>query len=190
MLCNGGYDGLGKERTIEMAKAAKYMGFKGHKIIDDTKNKDGPVIWPADVVKEHVEAYLEEKKNENVEIGTIITFDDGGVSHHPNHIACHYGVMKFYDTHVKSGAPSKWANVDVYTLETVPWYRTYNGFLDIFMSRKDQVNYYLFEPFTGIKVMMIHHTQFVWYRKLFLWFARYVYMNGLTHYPKRVELID
>jgi hypothetical protein len=54
VLCNGGYDGLGKERTIEMAKAAKHMGFKGHKVIDDAKNKDGPVIWPADAVIEHI----------------------------------------------------------------------------------------------------------------------------------------
>ena len=62
VLCNGGYDGLGKERTKEMANAAKFMGFKGHKVIDDSRNKDGPVIWPADIVKEHLEAYLKEKK--------------------------------------------------------------------------------------------------------------------------------
>lgn len=88
-----------------------------------------------------------------------MTFDDGGVSHHPNHIACHFGVMKFYDTHVKTaGGNSKWQDIDVYTLETVPWYRTYIGFLDIFMSRKDQVNYYLPTPYTGMRVMYIHHT--------------------------------
>lgn len=62
VLCNGGYDGLGKERTLEMAKAASYMGFKGHKVIDDPRNLDGPVIWPADIVKEHLENYLKEKK--------------------------------------------------------------------------------------------------------------------------------
>ena len=98
--------------------------------------------------------------------------------------------MKFYDVHIKSGSSNEWSGIDVYTLETVPWYRLYIGFLDIFNSRPNQLNYYLFNPLTGIKVMMIHHTQYVWYRKLFLWFARYVYMNGLRHYPKMVEQID
>jgi N-acetylglucosaminylphosphatidylinositol deacetylase len=137
VLCNGGYDGLGKERTVEMARAAKHMGFRGHKVIDDVRNKDGPVIWSADIVQEHIETYLQERAAQGIAIKTIVTFDDGGVSHHPNHIACHFGVMKFYDTHVKSGKSSRWQDMDVYTLETVPGYRTYAGWLDIFMSRKD-----------------------------------------------------
>ena len=63
VLCNGGYDGLGAERTLEMARAAKHMGFRGHKVIDDTRNKDGPVIWPADIVQEHIETHLKERSS-------------------------------------------------------------------------------------------------------------------------------
>merc|ERR1712086_208148 len=42
VLTNGGYDGLGKERTEEMAVAAKYMGFTNHKVLDDKRIPDGP----------------------------------------------------------------------------------------------------------------------------------------------------
>jgi N-acetylglucosaminylphosphatidylinositol deacetylase len=125
-----------------------------------------------------------------VDIKTIITFDDGGVSHHPNHIAAHFGCVKFYETHVKSETRSSFSNIDLYTLETVGMMRKYNGFLDIFLSRSDQVNFYTKSPIPAMYAMTIHHTQWVWYRKLFLWFARYVYYNGLTHYPKALEQVD
>ena len=62
VLCNGGYDGLGKERTVEMARAARAQGFRGHKVIDDEKCKDGPWIWPAEVVQKHIEDHIKERR--------------------------------------------------------------------------------------------------------------------------------
>ena len=42
VLTNGGYDGLGKERTEEMAAASKYMGFTNHIVLNDKRIPDGP----------------------------------------------------------------------------------------------------------------------------------------------------
>lgn len=34
-------------------------------------------------------------------------------------------------------------------------------------------------PLNAWQAMAIHHSQFVWYRKLFVIFSRYAYMNTL-----------
>lgn len=71
---------------------------------------------------------------------------------------------------------------DMYTLTTVPMYRKYDAFIDIFMLDEKEVNYFLPTPIEAVTALMIHHSQFVWYRKLFMAFSRYVYYNGLTYY--------
>jgi len=46
--------------------------------------------WPADVIAKTVNEYQEKWK-----IDTIVTFDQYGVSGHPNHIQTHFGVLKY-----------------------------------------------------------------------------------------------
>ena len=48
-------------------------------------------FWSTDVVKERLHDYLRNKQGEN-EINFIVTFDERGISGHPNHIAVHRGV--------------------------------------------------------------------------------------------------
>ena len=159
VLSNGGYDGLGKEREKEMYYAAKHMGFIDYEVIDDTMIPDGPgkpgqkphEIWNVEIVKRHIEDYVNNKRRrEGIIFDTIVTFDDGGVSWHPNHIAVHMGCLKYYKSEHYSG--------DMYTLETVPMLRKYDCFFDIFFSNKDQVNYYLSSPYYAIRALAIHHT--------------------------------
>jgi len=121
-----------------------------------------------------IETYIEEKRLEGIYIKTIVTFDDGGVSHHPNHIDTHLSCMALYR--------QKTIKFDMYTLTTVPMYRKYDAFIDIFMLDEKEVNYFLPTPIEAVTALMIHHSQFVWYRKLFMAFSRYVYYNGLTYY--------
>ena len=74
------------------------MGFKSENILDDPRIPDGPHLWDTDVVKEIVKNHIASlKTNQNVEIGAIVTFDEGGVSWHPNHISCYLGCKKLYD---------------------------------------------------------------------------------------------
>lgn len=158
VLSNGGYDGLGKEREKEMCLAAKHMGFVDYEVVDDKLIPDGPgkpgqkpnEIWDVEVVKKHIENYVKDKKKDGINIETIVTFDDGGVSWHPNHIATHMGCIKYYKSDQYSG--------DMYILETVQMFRKYNCFLDIFLSQKDRVNYYLSSPYHAITALAIHYT--------------------------------
>jgi len=73
-------------------------------------------------------------KNEGNEVGTVVTFDHGGVSWHPNHIAVHMGCKRIY----KKGEYS----FDMYMLETCHMMRKYISFFDIFMTNPEQQNYY------------------------------------------------
>uniref|UniRef100_A0A7S3CNW0 N-acetylglucosaminylphosphatidylinositol deacetylase n=1 Tax=Strombidium rassoulzadegani TaxID=1082188 RepID=A0A7S3CNW0_9SPIT len=188
ILCNGGWDGLGKVRELEMEQSAKYQGFVDVKVIDDPRLKDNPgangesplEIWDVDVVVEQIHKHIKALNAEKgKEIGTIVTFDHLGVSMHTNHIATHYGCLKYYQSDAYSG--------DMYTLETIPMFRKYDFFLDNFLARLDQVNYFLHSPFQAATALAIHHSQFVWYRKLFMGFSRYVYYNGLNYYPSKSD---
>ena len=95
--------------------------------MDDKRIPDGPHMWDTNIVSQIIENKLNEWSKKNVDIGTIITFDKGGVSYHPNHISVYNGVMHLYNQ-------SKY-NFDLYTLETVNMFRKYIGFFDIFLLK-------------------------------------------------------
>ena len=73
--------------------------------------------------------------------------------------------------------------VDLYTLDSVPIFQKYDAYLDIFFANSNKINYFLPTPYEAVTALMIHHTQFVWYRKLFMAFSRYGYFNSLEYYP-------
>ena len=84
-------------------------------------------MWDTNIVAEIIEKKLDEWSKQNIEIGTIITFDKGGVSYHPNHISVYNGCMHLYDKSL--------FNFDLYTLETVNTLRKYIAFLDVFFLK-------------------------------------------------------
>lgn len=75
ILSNGGYDGLGLERTAEMTAAALHMGFATHKVVNDERIADGPWPWNATIVAEHVKAYMDALVADKTFIQSIVTFD-------------------------------------------------------------------------------------------------------------------
>jgi N-acetylglucosaminylphosphatidylinositol deacetylase len=85
-LSNGNYDGLGKVRENEMKELCNsldisYYIINNDKLKDDIHKKwDGQLV--ADIISEHVK-----------DAGTIITFDENGITKHPNHISCYEGLM-------------------------------------------------------------------------------------------------
>ena len=96
-LSNGNADGLGKIREKELEASANYLGFNEVDIIDVPELADGmKSYWDPKIVAKHVSEYLKGKQGEN-EITFIVTFDEHGVSSHPNHIATHKGVAKVFE---------------------------------------------------------------------------------------------
>ena len=52
--------------------------------------------WETDKVAEVINNYLKQKQGEG-EINFVVTFDEFGISSHPNHIAVHKGVSKAFE---------------------------------------------------------------------------------------------
>lgn len=63
-------------------------------------------------------------------IDTIITFDEGGISNHPNHISLYHGAKTFLANLAKKGAEGGQSPVTMYTLSSTPIYRKYAGIWD------------------------------------------------------------
>jgi N-acetylglucosaminylphosphatidylinositol deacetylase len=85
LLCmsNGNFDEIGKVREKEMHRSCDFLGIKELTIIDDPNLQDGPNnFWNRDLLKKYVSEYIEKHQ-----IDTAVTFDDLGISCHPNHIA-------------------------------------------------------------------------------------------------------
>jgi Uncharacterized proteins, LmbE homologs len=181
----------GYDSRKELLQAAAIISDKIEvTIIHDWKLQDGPnESWSSDVIREVLRKFLKEKK---ITQAVLLTFDELGVSGHVNHMDVHKGVMDFY--HKK---------IDIVTdLELWTLYSVKNVFVkylplgDIFKilylwcqslykiqcfmscsSNKRQRRFMMLNPALVWRAMKAHHTQFVWYRKLFVIFSRYSYVN-------------
>jgi N-acetylglucosaminylphosphatidylinositol deacetylase len=69
-------------------------------------------------------------------IDVLITFDDRGISSHPNHISLYHGARRFLAALV-AGKTGHTSPVDMYTLTTVGVLRKYTSFLDMFATVAD-----------------------------------------------------
>jgi N-acetylglucosaminylphosphatidylinositol deacetylase len=122
-------------------------------------------------------------------IKTIVTFDERGVSGHPNHVACWRGCVKW-----ATDQPSL-ATV-VLCLDSVSVVRKYLGLIEaVFTVVLGATPFFLsFDPLLVWRLMSANYkSQFVWYRQLYVLFSRYVYINTFQvhtkrYYNKRSEL--
>jgi N-acetylglucosaminylphosphatidylinositol deacetylase len=105
--------------------------------------------WDTEVVAEEIKRYLRSKAGEN-EITLLITFDEWGISGHPNHSAVYRGCLKVQES---SEYP-----VDVMTLSTVNICRKYIGYGDIQNIDHREFNYFSFNPLDTFKALACHAT--------------------------------
>ena len=109
-----------------------------------------------------------------LKITHLITFDDYGVSGHPNHISTFRATKEV----LKSLNYNNKTNIVAYQLESVNIFRKFSFFIDIGVSKLLNNNAFInFDIFTIFKAMLSHKSQFIWYRKLFVVFSRYSYVN-------------
>jgi N-acetylglucosaminylphosphatidylinositol deacetylase len=73
-----------------------------------------------------------------------------------------------------------------YALCTTGMLRKYSSILDIFLSSLSNHCYLAFCPMMNYRAMAAHVSQFVWYRRLFVLFSRYTFIN--TFKPIHVVL--
>ncbi|XP_004928872.1 N-acetylglucosaminyl-phosphatidylinositol de-N-acetylase [Bombyx mori] len=180
-LSNGNFEGKGQVRRKELWSACQELGVPVENIclINDTRLQDSPKVqWPVPVIAKLIHHQLE-----SLAVDTLVTFDRGGVSSHPNHSAVFYAVAFMF---VEKIMPQK---CTVYTLDSVNILRKYMGFLDLPLSFiLSSKRYFLrwTESRRIVRAMKLHSSQMVWFRYLYVMFSRYMVINTL----RKVNLVD
>lgn len=172
-LSNGDAEGQGKVRTKELEKACRYLKFNDSPVvIDDPDLQDGmKTEWSEELVAEQVTKYLTAKSREGPEhkIDIIVTFDELGMTEHPNHIAVNKGVCKVVS--------DRKFDLELYALETQPPLRRFTSYCDIIWCEKSMYHLFTWNLMESWWALAYHATQFVWYRKLSVIFSRNTFCN-------------
>ncbi len=87
-LSNGNYSGEGKLREKELDDLCKHLNIPYNIINNDKIKDDINKKWDSLLISEILTEYLNDKN-----IGTFITFDEIGITSHPNHISCYEGLV-------------------------------------------------------------------------------------------------
>jgi N-acetylglucosaminylphosphatidylinositol deacetylase len=127
-------------------------------------------------------------------VDVIVTFDQGGVSHHPNHRSLYYGSRAFVGSLMRSGESEP--PVQLYTLGSVNVLRKYMSILDApasvlstALSKRDRGSnpsplFIVGGPGAYRKAQLAmtsaHTSQMVWFRWFWITLSRYMVINVLT----------
>eukprot|EP00744_Colponema_vietnamica_P008777 GILI01012512.1.p1 GENE.GILI01012512.1~~GILI01012512.1.p1 ORF type:complete len:271 (-),score=59.78 GILI01012512.1:40-798(-) len=174
-LSTGNFDGLGETRKREMAKCCDFLQIPSEsrlRVVDHPELQDGMKSkWNIQLIRDLV---LEEVKKHAID--AVLTFDNHGISGHPNHISVHNGVKLFFHQY-QSELP---AGFKALQLDSTNLLRKYIGLLDAPFSFNSPYFFVNTDPSVPYKAMQCHWSQFVWFRRLFVIFSRYAYINTLS----------
>ncbi|XP_062227121.1 probable N-acetylglucosaminyl-phosphatidylinositol de-N-acetylase [Phragmites australis] len=180
ILCisQGNADGLGNTRKEELYHACDTLKIPREQVIvlDHSKLQDGFLEkWDHGLLAEHT---LEQVQLWDID--TIVTFDSYGVSGHPNHQDVHHGICKFLHENGQG-------NIEAWELASLNILRKYSGPVDIWLSslisssssKRPIYTLVNSSPSRSYQSMAAHKSQWVWYRRLFVMFSSYTYINML-----------
>ena len=182
VLCfsRGGYlAGQERVRPAELLRSCQRLRIPAERV-EVLDFGDGPEVrWSGERIADALDRYVEGSEAE-----ALVTFDEGGVSGHPNHVALHAGVL-YWRSRVLFRGQRRLMDVEAWALQTTGLLRKYAGLLDVVLSALlDRQRYLLlFNPlafFFVFMAMRAHASQLLWFRYLFICFSRYSFMNTLT----------
>ena len=190
-LSDGSAGGDGDTRKRELLTVKEMLQLEGLCIVDTEDLRDGMATeWPEKTVMAVLDAYTE---GAPVAFDYVVTFDGCGVSGHVNHVATYRGTKKWIEEKRKERDVMHGARggdmpalPQVWVLESANTARKLSGPLDVAMSYVETCldsHRRVFVPSLSLrrvfKAVRLHKSQFVWYRKLFVVFSRFTYMNTL-----------
>ncbi|KAI0103875.1 putative deacetylase LmbE-like domain-containing protein [Nemania sp. FL0031] len=213
-LSTGNADGLGETRKRELVKSAMLLGLRSE---DDVLVLDSPdfpdsmtTTWKSDRISALLRSVFAPRlfasprdEPPTAGIDVLITFDDSGVSSHPNHISLYHGARTFISTLLR-GKPGWASPVDLYTLTSVGLLRKYVGFFDacttmaavLFRGETARRQSGRGNPGTLVSMSLLfggresygtarramtqaHQSQMVWFRWGWILTSRYMVINDL-----------
>ncbi|NXK97469.1 PIGL acetylase, partial [Formicarius rufipectus] len=179
---SGNYYNQGETRKKELEQSCGVLGIPAADVtvIDHRDLPDSPTVeWDTQLLATLVLKHIEAKN-----INLVVTFDAGGVSGHPNHIALYTAVR--YSV-LPGGVTGQWGACVwccVLVLQSVSLLRKYLSFLDLPLSclLPRDVLFILTEEETqqAKRAMWCHRSQLLWFRHLYVLFSRYMVVNSLS----------
>ncbi|KAI5615605.1 N-acetylglucosaminyl-phosphatidylinositol de-N-acetylase, partial [Silurus asotus] len=183
-LSSGNYYNQGARRKQELLGSCAVLGIPAHQVtiienkeLQDDPKADWSIALTAPLILKHITTYS---------INLVLTFDEGGVSGHTNHIAIYKALSHLAFV---GRIPE---DCQVLSLQTISILRKYLSFFEM------PISWLLPSSFSCIigpseykkaKEAMLHHrSQLVWFRRLYILFSRYMYINTFRAIP--VEKTD
>lgn len=176
-LTNGNAYNDGSTREQEFYNVVGAFGSKVTlNVVKNSKLQDDMTVeWDEIEVIGHIQKQITSPKEP---IHTILTFDSYGVSGHTNHQSINKAVG-----HMKRKLES--LNINILTLNSVSILRKYTFFLDslttyILGEDSDITLALSLAQHSYLKeVLKLHQSQMVWFRRLYMNFSRYMFLNDL-----------
>lgn len=178
-LSSGDSKNQGHLRKQELYESCKVLGIPTENIIlcCSSLRLDGQqYMWKSDIIATLILDYVEV-----FDIDTIVTFDKDGVSGHQNHCSLYRAISYLK---LRNWLP---INCRIFLLDSLGLMRKYSSLLDCVWSLYTSENVFIlsiFEHGNVMRAMSMHKTQLVWYRKLYMLFSRYTYINTLNELPR------
>lgn len=195
---------FGDIRSQELRTSARIIGIADLDVIILDGYKDGMDIeWSPEDVANSLSAIINTKDRGDV---SVITFDEHGVSNHPNHISLYHGTKEFFRKNVSG------ANFRLYVLKSLNFWEKYTFtvltnvelFFDLmskfifkdFLKLNVNVSFYnhfskdhlsLIKVYSDLNMLSLsyaamaygHYSQMVWFRYGWIVFSRYLTYNHL-----------
>lgn len=199
-------ESFGDIRAHELRSSARIIGVKDENVIVLDKFKDGmDEHWSA----QDIASSLAKEVTHASKPLVLITFDDKGVSNHPNHISLFHGTKEFVAKYLK---PKRDFNFKFYVLKSLNFWEKYSFtlltnvelFVDLLSKfvfsniLKININISFFNAYSDKQLPSIkfysdlnmlsvsyaamaygHFSQMVWFRYGWLIFSRYLTFNHL-----------
>ena len=134
--------------------------------------------WSAELIADYVAKWCKQKETTDGpegKIDIIITFDEKGVSGHCNHKSVFHGCERLMEKKMVD-------DCDLMALKTVSTWRKFIGILDVNFLWNDEWHAFRYNVISAYRTLAQHESQLVWFRKLFIIFSRYTYINSFVRY--------
>lgn len=173
-LSTGNYDGIGSIREEEFRSISKELRMEDNAILDHKDLQDHfSKKWNDQIVSEQIKAYIDNNKD----IGTIITFDENGVTKHPNHISCYDGLVYYLK---ENREEIKKEGIQVYLLDSFSFISQYTFILPFIYFYFKEHGYFNSKLMFPYRLMQIYKSQFKLFRKVHVLISCYSYLNSFT----------
>lgn len=204
-LSNGGYDGLGAVRVTELEKAANLLNLSSWKVLD---YKDSiKIYWETSDVVNTIKSELKKLQNEhsiNNKDVVLLSFDEDGVSNHPNHksvfmaiqqYALQYKVkaykLKSWKIFIKYSSflvtnielMIKWLSNSKFLIEKLESYDIHIA--EYLPSQPKDASLILYSDLNSLflnfsTMTWAHYSQMVWFRWIWVFSSKYMNSNELV----------